>query len=154
MAFDLNDHSENELISDVADRLHGRNTSGGKYLHKAGVYGNVIRMKLGGGKKIEDKTIYVIPLGLPNSLRLRRFGINRFMVEDYYVEAAFQVGELKEDKIQGYFVTSKELLEKELLTESVLEKGEEDYLTNLLERCDLNKVASNIIEKIRPSLEV
>ena len=70
------------------------------------------------------------------------------------VEAAFQVGELKEDKIQGYFVTSKELLEKELLTESVLEKGEEDYLTNLLERCDLNKVASNIIEKIRPSLEV
>ena len=94
-----------------------------------------------------------IPLGLPNNLRLRRFGINRFMVEDYYVKAAFQIGKLREDQIQGQFVTSKELLEKELLTESILE-GEEDYLAGLLEKCQLNKIASNIIEKIRFPLEV
>jgi len=107
------------------------------------------------GRKTGSKTLHVIPLGLPESSKLQRLGIKRFMVEDYYVKGAFQTGELKEENLAGKrFITSKELLEKELFTENTLEEGEQEYLTSLLEKCELSKIAENIIRKINLSLQV
>lgn len=44
-------------------------------------------------------------------------------------------------------ILAKKCSEKELFTENILKEGEQEYLANLLEKCELNKIAENIFRK-------
>jgi len=155
VAIDLNHHTtEEKLVNSIAKKLNNISTPSGKHFHVVKVSGNIIKINVK-NRKEEQKLLYVIPLGILNSQKLQSFRVSQHMVEDYYVEALFQVKakELKRKKFKGNFQTSKKLLNEILENLGVLDEPE-DYLANILEKCELDRIAANIIQKVKDKPEI
>lgn len=149
VAIDLDAYTSIELVKRLAQQIDGRAVPGGKHLHVADIEESRILIELRGGREAVEKLLHIIPLGIPQSQRLRELGVKRHMVEDYYVEAILQVegDRARRALATKEYVSSKRVLEELLEQLGVSREEADEFLNAVLDRCDLSAVASNIIEK-------